>query len=228
VRYYHFENVTRQKRRKKKFTMIALATALLLLVASLLILRDLVGKQEVTTIDSGVTKTITKLDDYKTFDEQSFSLRLPSDWQRSKTSTPNLVIYKSGQKTDEAISLEVYINGGIPSDFSTTRALPIKVEDGKIIPGLLSNHCNEFTKPKEGFGDSVVSPPQTSLWQGISFMCNFSKVLNFAATINKESGFSTRIAGPTTSSLYLFSYTDHTSRPDFLVFNTILSTFSPK
>jgi len=228
MRYYHFENVTRQQRRRKRLKLFAVALALLFTVTFLFVLRDLLRKQEVKTLDSGVTRKITKLDDFIIFDEKDFTIKLPSGWQHSKTTSSDIYSYKSGQKTHEALSLDIYMNNAIPADFSTTRALPIEITDGKIVSGLLSEHCSEFTKPKEGFGESVVSPSQQSIWQGIGFMCNFSNVLNYASTINKPSGFATKIAGPKTSNLYLFSYTDHTSRPDFLVFDTILSTFTPK
>ncbi len=224
---YHYQNYSKQKRRKRRLIKATLILCLLIMVALSFVLKDVFKEAEIESRDSGEVRSIQKSDGYLSFEEDKFTLSLPPDWQRDDSSNKSYIKYKSGQQTKSARTLEIYINN-VPVNYDTTRAVKIDVVDGRILSGLISERCHNFTKPKEGFGDDIISPSLPAIWQGASFNCNFSKSINRVSTVNSQTGFSTNIAGPTSSASYLFAYTDHTSRPDLTIFINILTSFEHK
>jgi hypothetical protein len=136
-------------------------------------------------------------------------------------------VYKSGNRTDQARKFEIYADE-MPINFNPTRLMPITADGARIRTGRISERCYTFTKPKEGFGDGLVSPPLPSVWEGVSFTCDFSALLNIAATANADTGYMTKLAGPKSSGSYMFVYTDHTANPDFVIFDIILKSFRHK
>jgi hypothetical protein len=228
VRYYHSQNVHRHVRRKRRLAKSGVLLLLLLIGGLAFLFRDVFKEPEIDARESGEVRSVSKLDGYKLFEEDNFTLLLPNEWIKAPDSSATITKYQSRDKTHAQRQLDIYTEGSLPVGFDTIRALNVNSDQGKIYPGLLSERCYTFTKPKEGFGENLVSPSQPSVWQGANFSCNFSKILNYVTTVNTETGFITKISGPTRAGAYTFVYTDHTSRPDFSIFFNILRSFQHK
>lgn len=165
----------------------------------------------------------------KTFDEDNFSIMLPSSWKylgRDDSIVYRPYRWQGTVGNDTARMLAVYVDN-LPADMAVNRLLPLDVQNGRLVPGTVSDNCTTFTG---GGAANAPSKNVTAKWAGVNFICdmeNFER--DVVGTGSAEGNNLVMLSGPQTGQHRLFfTFTDNSSQPDFDIFSSALASFKLK
>lgn len=165
----------------------------------------------------------------KTFDEDAFSIALPSDWKylgRDPSTVYHPYRWQSTAQNETGRMLAVYVDN-IPVDMAVNRLLPLEVQGDHLMPGTVSDNCTTFTG--DGAGDAP-SKNVTAKWAGVNFICDMENYeRDVVGTGSTRAINSVEFTGQQTGTHTLFfTYTDNTAQPDYTIFSDALSSFKLK
>ena len=215
------------KRAKSKWRRVLRWIVLGLLVLALIVWAALAVKNYLkpkTTI-SGGGKTITTHVSYapktKHYDEGDFSVDLPNTWV-ALPRPPHTYQSFTWQNSDQFI--EIY-EDTIPTRFAVNRVLIVEGSEGSLtVNGSASDNCAQYTDSQEKASGIPAK------WQGVNFLCDNGSTERDVIGTSSTDGINTVIlrSGQGVAHKFFFTYTDHTTNPDYTVFYNFLNSFKMK
>ncbi len=170
-------------------------------------------------------------------DEDVFSAVLPGPWKLSAKDWDaryHAYQWDSQDKKFAGRWFRVYVDT-IPKDQAVNYLLPIKVQDGSMVIGSISDNCVNFTQNAVPEEKRPVNIPanQSSLpsrWELVDFLCDNAYVSHQVVGAASSDGLNTVILkGPNKGThKYFFMYQDNNISPDYGIMDKILATFTVK
>lgn len=222
------------KSRRRRQRRIRLAVGLSLLVALGIggwfmqrALRPHTSLSQSKAVITTVKATTTSL---KSYDEDAFSIDLPSDWKVGERSTAPYNVYRwqGTSKSTNATLLEIFVDT-IPINVAVNHVLAVEANGPQITAdGEISDNCANFTKdtaPTPGAYGGV-----HGRWQGVDFMCDLNNIERNVVGTSSATGInSVTVKGPTNlAHKFFFSFTDHSLSSDYAPFTNALLSFRVK
>lgn len=220
------QRARRRKQRLRVVMVLLVVVAALGYAAARFIAAD---TQMQLTTSAGTTKTFQGTQEAnQRFDEATFSLSLPADWQKT---TPEQTIYaglkyKSTKKQADNRFLTVYVDR-IPADRAVNKVLAVREATGKLTPGTVSEQCSDFPEvQKTGVGKLAVQ----ASWDGVPFVCDLDAITrNVVGTSSPGAVNAFTLTGPKAGThRYFFVYEDNNYTPEYNILYTALKTFQAK
>lgn len=190
------------------------------------------------TITNNAGARVTEIKDTSPNDtkvnEKVFSVTLPGPWKLSSKDWD--ARYHAYQWTSEDKKypgrwFRVYVDT-IPSDQAVNYLLPVKVQDGAMVIGNISDNCVNFTQNAVPEDKRPVFIPlnQSSLpsrWQLVDFICDNANVSHQVVGAASSGALNTiTLSGDTQGThKFFFMLQDNNISPDFGVLETILGNF---
>lgn len=223
----------RSKKKTKRKVWVAILLVLIALGAAVAYFAVIIlsePDEEITT-----TQAITREyappqgEDTKNFNQDMFSVTLPSDWVlKGHNEVPNNIYsYQATKKNADNRWLEIYVDR-VPTGVAFNRLLPVIIENNKIVvTGSVSENCIEFTGPQGNpRGAGVAALP--AKWQGVDFLCDMSNYTrNVVGVGTIASKHNVILSGPTAGQhTFYFKYIDHNISPDYQILEKALESIT--
>ena len=222
-RYHYDVSISRQKRfirRFKKFLYFCFGT---LVVVGLAIFIDSVRQQQQDNTETGAPVVTTVSPSIREFESPYFRFTTPSNWRRiTDETTDKQFTYRSYRGDLVEQELKIFVNN-TSADLSAIRVLPVRInENGKIIPGAISEHCSVAA------GVTKASAPVSVTMEQVNFLCQVDGT-NFLVVIGERGGGSTlNLKRPNGSTAkYSFIYRSSSVPPNSTDLIDILNAFTP-
>lgn len=227
----------RSKKKAKKNLWVVILIFLLIPVVGVafFLLRVVKDSDTKPTTPLAITREYAaeQTDDRKTFDQDDFTIKLPSDWLlKDHMTTPyNMYSWQASKKGADNRWLEIYVDS-TPQEKAFNRMLPVSIDGNKIIvTGSVSDNCTAFTGP-QGPDHAPASGVDTlpAKWQGVDFQCdmaNYTRNLVGVGTADTQTAI--KLAGVKTGAhTFFFVYIDHNISPDYQILEDALASIEVK
>jgi hypothetical protein len=196
------------------------------------------GKDSVSGSNQARVTTIKdKATNNTEIDEDLFNVILPGPWKLSAKDWD--ARYRSYQwdSQDQKTAgrwFRVYVDR-IPKDQAVNYLLPIKVQDGVMTFGTVSDNCVNFTQSAVPESQRPVNIPLSqaalpSRWELVDFLCDNANVSQQVVGAAGADGLNTvTLKGPNKGShQYFFMFRDNNISPDYGLMEKIMATFTVK
>jgi len=200
-------------------TLLVLALAAML-VGWFFISRD--SKTHITNTEPVTYSVGDKGNRLKHFNEGLFTFDLPSDWKKLRSGA--VYSYQSTKKYYDSRGLNIYVDE-IPTALAVNRLLPVQVLDGRLDPDVTSENCSEFTSSGDKAGAARANV--MAKWREVKFMCDLVNYNRNVTGTGSTAGVNTIVLSGSDGAQhkFFFTYTDHSSNPDYTIFVDMLKSF---
>ncbi len=170
-----------------------------------------------------ITTKVTYDAKTKHYDEPDFEIDLPLDWQvAASPANGPYHLYRWQDKAGQLI--EIY-QDTIPVNFAVNRVLIVEGQVDHLQPsGTASDNCSVFTKSVTAAPNQVGVPAK---WQDVSFLCDqYNKQRDVVGTSSTDGVNTVILKQPSTgaSHQFFFTYTNHSTNPDYTPFYNALNS----
>jgi hypothetical protein len=218
--------------------MIILAILMLALGTGLYYVIKAAGKDSINgSSQARVTTIKDKGTNNTSVSEDLFSMILPGPWKLSAQDWDARYHAYQWDSMDTKLAgrwFRVYVDT-IPKDQSVNYLLPIKIQDGSMAFGTLSDNCVNFTQgaipqEKRPVFIPLSQAALASRWNLIDFLCDNANVNQQVVGAASADGLNTvTLKGPNKGThKYFFMYRDNNISPDLGTMEKILATFTVK
>lgn len=160
----------------------------------------------------------------KTWEKPAFVLQLPEDWEEIKPENGAAFQWRSKKAGYENRWVQIYVDK-IPEKRELNRVMPVEVVNNKLLHGILSENCKEFTATDKKVGERALENAP-GIYEGITFNCDLAKPRNVIGILSKDGGYKTQIKGESGQKhAFFIVYTDHSTRPDYEIMYEMLNSF---
>jgi hypothetical protein len=222
---------SRRMARKVFIGIVILASS----VVSLLVWFD--SRRDTSVDDSknlGQSYEIQKpLEETKTFDEELYSISLPTDWELYRRNENNLFKtneYRATKSLEDGRTLTVYMDS-MPDNFALKLLLPVDVTGDRLAHRPVSSRCEEFTKGAEDrIRDGRAVDVVQAKWDNVEFTCETSAyrfVVGIGEPKTGKLGAMIRSSDGTEHMIFIV-YQDATGRPSEQILIDALNSFKMK
>lgn len=206
---------------------VVLGIALLACLAVLIVPRFLKPNTQISKSAGTVRKVTLPKTKTQTVDGGTFTLGLPTDWQRGPEIEGNYQVYRWQKITSQVGQIiDVYVDT-IPPNFGLNRVITVRSEGDRILASTgVSDNCAEFTKD--------ISPSERlaakARWEGADFFCDLANPeRNVVGITTKQQLNAVSLQGASSGShRYFIVYTENSMSPNYDPFLTALQTFRAK
>jgi hypothetical protein len=222
----------------KRPLAIILTILAIVLVGGLYYLVKAAGKDSLANSNQARVTTIKdKATNNTNIDENLFSAVLPGPWKLSAQDWDARYHAYQWDSKDPKLAgrwFRVYVDT-IPKDQAVNYLLPIKVQDGSMVFGTVSDNCVNFTQSAVPEAKRPVNIPLSQIalpsrWELVDFLCDNANVSQQVVGGASQDGLNTVILkGPNKGThKYFFMYRDNNISPDYGTMEKILATFTVK
>jgi hypothetical protein len=225
---------------KHRLRHISLVLGGSVLVVCIIIAAIIVGfhkskpKSNVVSGGTILVPQATATESTNTFNETTYTIKLPSDWKvvpnPATTAAANSVSWQATIKGGDNRYLEIYVDT-IPATIPVNRELPLMAHGNQLTYGELSDNCSNFTAGgTTNVAQAEQLKPATSIWQGVTFICDLPRVIDNQVGTGSSEGVNTVSVTGTQKGThqYFFLYTDRNVEPDYTIFYDAISSFQAK
>jgi hypothetical protein len=218
----------RRKNQKKKTVawLIGLAILIGLSLWGVATVRAMMQPKTVIKQSRTVKTHVDYSQKTKHYDETDFSLDLPTTWQQlppPENSPYKMFIWQSADRVTNGQRIEIY-EDTIPLKYAVNRVLIVHGEtDHMTLGGSASDNCAQYTTGKSA-PNEFGAPAK---WQNVDFLCDMANDARDTIGTSSSDGLNTVILRSQSSGLshkFFFTYTDHSTNPDYTVFYDALNS----
>jgi hypothetical protein len=226
---YRLGHKQKTKRGRKRRTLLIVAGLSILLIGSaILISNKLKPKTQLVQAHAVTNKVSYDQAAIKHYDEGDFGIDLPAAWQPVPR-PPGPYNSFSWQRSDHSTNGEeitVY-EDTIPANFAVNKVVIVDPGVDRVsTKGGVSDNCSTYTKNVSQVNNQVGAPAR---WQGVDFLCDQANQERDVIGTSSTDGVNTLILqSPSkgTKHKFFFTYTNHSTNPDYTVFYNVLSSFT--